>query len=63
MYFAPQYFAFGDRAFSQALIEQLKTWMAIDNIRGVLQVGEAVLLLLAALLPMASAAVPARNDQ
>ena len=63
LYFAPQYFAFGDMAFSQALIEQLKTRMAIDNIRGVLQVGEAVLFLLAALVPVTTTAASAANDR
>jgi len=44
------------------LIEQLKTRRAIDNIRVVLLLGEGVLLLLAARLPVASVSVPANND-
>ncbi len=63
LYFAPQYFAFGDMAFSQALVDELKTRMAIDNIRGVLQVGEAVLFVLAALVPVTTAAASAGNDR
>jgi hypothetical protein len=63
LYFSPQYFAFGDMVFSQALIDQLKTRMAIDNIRVVLQVGEAVLFLLAALVPVTTTAASAGNDR
>jgi len=63
LYFAPQYFAFGDMAFSQALVDELKTRMAIDNIRGVLQVGEAVLFLLAALVPVTTTAASAGNER
>ena len=49
--FAPEYFAFGDMALSQQLVDQLKTRMAIDSIRTLMMVGEAVIFFCAALVP------------
>jgi hypothetical protein len=41
LYFAPQYFEFGEMAFSEQFINSLVTRMSIDNIRFVIQTIEA----------------------
>lgn len=51
LYFAPQYFDFGEMAFSQQLVDDLTTRMSIDNLRFVIQTLEAVLFFCAALVP------------
>jgi hypothetical protein len=54
LYFAPQYFDFGEMAFSEQLINDLVARMSIDNIRFVIQTVEAVLFFRAALGPISS---------
>ena len=54
IYFAPQYFDFGEMAFSEQLVNDLMTRMSIDNIRFVLQTFEAGLFFRAALGPVLS---------
>lgn len=49
LYFAPQYFDFGEMAFSEQFIEDLTARMSIDNIRFVIQTLEATLFFRAAL--------------
>jgi len=49
IYFAPQYFDFGEMTFSEQLINDLMARMSIDNIRFVVQTVEAVLFFRAAL--------------
>jgi hypothetical protein len=54
LYFAPQYFEFGEMAFSEQLVNNLVTRMSIDNIRFVIQTIEAGLFFRAALGPVSS---------
>jgi hypothetical protein len=49
LYFAPQYFDFGEMAFSEQFIKDLTARMSIDNIRFVIQTMEATLFFRAAL--------------
>ena len=60
LYFAPQYFDFGEMAFSDQLINDLMTRMSIDNLRFAIQTLEACLFFRAALGPMLS---PAKTGQ
>ena len=54
IYFAPQYFDFGEMAFSEQFVNKLMDRMSIDNIRFVLQTLEAILFFRAALGPTLS---------
>jgi hypothetical protein len=49
LYFAPQYFDFGEMEFSEQLVNDLMARMSIDNLRFVIQTVEASLFLRAAL--------------
>ena len=54
LYFAPQYFDFGQMTFSEQLVNDLMHRMSIDNIRFVVQIVEAGLFFRAALGPTLS---------
>lgn len=58
LYFAPQYFEFGEMAFSPAFLDLLASRMAIDTLRFGLQTLEAGLFFLAALAPAFPAQPP-----
>ncbi len=62
LYFAPQYFDFASMALAPALIDQLKTRIVLDTARFVLQTAEAVLFVLAALVPLTTTAASAGNE-
>jgi hypothetical protein len=54
IYFAPQYFDFGEMAFSEQFVDDLMDRMSIDHIRFVVQTVEAGLFFRAALGPVSS---------
>lgn len=57
LYFAPQYFDFGNTAFSQQFVSDLLTRISRETIRFPIMIAEAVLFFCAALVPAATAAI------
>jgi hypothetical protein len=51
LYFAPQYFNFGEAGFSQQLVNDLMTRISLDTLRFVVQIAEAILFFCVALVP------------